>query len=56
MEEFVAQVYADGRITLPRQLRKRFEIKDGDYVRLFLTEVLGKNNNGEWISRKMGIG
>ena len=51
MEEFVCQVYGNGRVTLPRQLRKRFNIKDGDYVRLALVEVLKKNGAGEWVKR-----
>jgi bifunctional DNA-binding transcriptional regulator/antitoxin component of YhaV-PrlF toxin-antitoxin module len=53
LEEFVAQVYGDGRVTLPRQLRKRFNIEDGDYARLVLVEVLKKNGAGEWVKRKV---
>ena len=53
LEEFVAQVYGDGRVTLPRQLRKRFDVKDGDYVRLVLVEVLKKGDAGKWVKRKV---
>jgi AbrB family looped-hinge helix DNA binding protein len=53
LEEFVAQVYRDGRVTLPKQLRKRFDIKDGDYVRLVLVEVLKKGDAGEWVKRRV---
>ena len=52
MEEFVAQVYTDSRITVPTQMRKRFEIKKGDYVRLILVEVLKKSETGKWVKRK----
>ena len=54
LEEFVAQVYGDGRVTLPRQLRKRFNIEDGDYARLVLVEVLKKSSAGEWVKKKVG--
>ena len=53
MEEFVAQVYTDGRVTVPRQLRKRFDVKDGDYIRLVLVEVFRENDAGEWVNRKV---
>ncbi|MCW4045287.1 MAG: hypothetical protein NWE94_07205 [Candidatus Bathyarchaeota archaeon] len=53
MEEFVVQVYADGRVTVPLQLRRRFDIRDGDYVRLVLVEVFRENGAGEWVKRKV---
>jgi bifunctional DNA-binding transcriptional regulator/antitoxin component of YhaV-PrlF toxin-antitoxin module len=53
LEEFVAQVYTDGRVTVPRQLRKRFDVKDGDYVRLVLVEVFRENDAGDWLNRKV---
>ena len=53
LEEFVAQVYTDSRITVPRQMRKRFEIKKGDYVRLILVEVLKKSETGKWVKKKV---
>ena len=53
LEEFVAQVFTGGKVTVPRQLRKRFDVKDGDYVRLVLVEVLRENDNGQWINRKV---
>ena len=49
----MAQVYTDSRITVPKQMRKRFEIKKGDYVRLVLVEVLNKSETGKWIKRKV---
>ena len=49
----MVQVYTDGRVTVPLQLRKRFDVKDGDYVRLVLVEVFRENDAGEWVSRKV---
>lgn len=42
MEEFVARVFKDGKVTVPKQLRELFDVKDGDYVRLALVEVVKK--------------
>jgi bifunctional DNA-binding transcriptional regulator/antitoxin component of YhaV-PrlF toxin-antitoxin module len=53
LEEFVVQVYANGRVTVPLQLRKRFDVKDGDYVRLVLVEVFRENGAGKWVGRKL---
>jgi AbrB family looped-hinge helix DNA binding protein len=49
----VVQVYANGRVTVPLQLRKRFDVKDGDYVRLVLVEVFRENDAGKWVERKV---
>ena len=54
LEEFVVQVYADGRVTVPLQLRRRFGVKDGDYVRLVLVGVFRENDAGRWVERKVG--
>jgi len=35
-ESFVAQVIADGRITIPLTLRKLLGIKEGDFVKVQL--------------------
>ena len=53
LEEFVVQVYAEGRVTVPLQLRRRFDVRDGDYVRLVLVEVFRENAAGEWVKRKV---
>lgn len=53
LEEFVVQVYTDGRLTVPLQLRKRFDVKEGDYVRLVLVEVFKETKTGAWVSRKV---
>jgi AbrB family looped-hinge helix DNA binding protein len=53
LEEFVTRVYTDSRITVPVQIRKRFEIKNGDYLRLILVEVLKKTETGKWVKKKV---
>lgn len=40
MEEFAARVFKGGKVTVPKRLRDLFGVKDGDYVRLALVEVL----------------
>ena len=35
-ESFIAQVIADGRVTIPLPLRKLLNIKDGDFVKVQL--------------------
>lgn len=40
MEQFVARVFQDGKVTIPKRLRELLEVEDGDYVRLALVEVI----------------
>jgi bifunctional DNA-binding transcriptional regulator/antitoxin component of YhaV-PrlF toxin-antitoxin module len=53
LEEFVARVFAGGKVTVPKQLRERFNVEDGDYVRLALVEVFEKGEDGEWVKRRV---
>lgn len=53
MEEFVARVFKGGKVTVPKRLRELFDVKDGDYVRLALVEVLKKGDKGEWVRRRV---
>jgi bifunctional DNA-binding transcriptional regulator/antitoxin component of YhaV-PrlF toxin-antitoxin module len=53
MEEFVALVLAGGKVTVPKQLRARFDVSDGCYVRLALLEVLKKGEGGVWVKRRV---
>jgi AbrB family looped-hinge helix DNA binding protein len=53
MEEFVARVFTGGKVTIPKQLRERFNLKEEDYVRLSLVEVLKKDASGEWSKKKV---
>ncbi len=43
---FFAEVTAGGRITIPEEIRKIFEIKDGDAVFCRLKLIPKKKNNG----------
>jgi hypothetical protein len=38
-------------VTVPKQLRARFDVSDGCYVRLALVEVLKKGESGKWVKR-----
>lgn len=40
MERFVARVFSGGKVTIPSTLREMLGVRDGDYVRLELVEVL----------------
>ncbi len=54
MEEFVARVFAGGKVTVPKRLRELFDVKDGDYVRLALVEVLKRDEKGGgWVRRRV---
>jgi bifunctional DNA-binding transcriptional regulator/antitoxin component of YhaV-PrlF toxin-antitoxin module len=53
LEEFVARVFKDGKITIPKHLRDLHGVTDGDYVRLALVEVFKKGDNGEWTRKKV---
>jgi bifunctional DNA-binding transcriptional regulator/antitoxin component of YhaV-PrlF toxin-antitoxin module len=49
----VARVFTGGKVTVPKQLRERFGVEDGDYVRLALVEVLKKGGDGEWAKKRV---
>jgi len=54
VEEFVARVFAGGKVTVPRRLRELLDVKDGDYVRLALVEVLKRDGEGGgWVRRRV---
>jgi bifunctional DNA-binding transcriptional regulator/antitoxin component of YhaV-PrlF toxin-antitoxin module len=53
LEEFVARVFKDGKVTIPKHLRDLCGVVDGDYVRLVLVEVLKKGDGGEWVRRRV---
>jgi hypothetical protein len=53
MEEFTALVLAGGKVTVPKQLRVRFSVEEGCYVRLALVEVLKKTEGGEWVRKRV---
>jgi bifunctional DNA-binding transcriptional regulator/antitoxin component of YhaV-PrlF toxin-antitoxin module len=53
VEEIVGRVFNGGKVTVPKQLRERFNVEDGDYVRLALVEVLKKGDDGEWVKMRV---
>jgi hypothetical protein len=53
VEEFVGLVLAGGKVTVPKQLRARFDVSDGCYVRLVLVEVLTRGEGGVWVKRRV---
>jgi hypothetical protein len=53
LEEFVARVFKDGKVTVPKHVRDLWGVVDGDYVRLVLVEVLKRGEGGEWVRRKV---
>lgn len=52
LEKFLVRVFNGGKVTVPKQLRERFDVEDGDYLRLVLVEVL-KKAEGEWVRRRV---
>jgi hypothetical protein len=50
VEEFVVRVFAGGKVTVPKRLRDLLGVRDGDYVRLALVEVLRRGEGG-WVKR-----
>jgi bifunctional DNA-binding transcriptional regulator/antitoxin component of YhaV-PrlF toxin-antitoxin module len=48
MEEFVARVFKDGKVMVPKRLRELFRVEDGFYARLALVEVLVKFYDEHW--------
>jgi bifunctional DNA-binding transcriptional regulator/antitoxin component of YhaV-PrlF toxin-antitoxin module len=53
LEEIVGRVFNGGKVTVPKQLRERFNVEDGDYFRLVLVEVFEKGEDGEWFKRRV---
>jgi len=39
-EVFVARITTAGKVTIPRRLRDLLGVKDGDYLRLAITEAI----------------
>ncbi len=42
-EQFVAKVYARGKVTIPLSVREVLNIEDGDYVRVSILEVIRRS-------------
>jgi bifunctional DNA-binding transcriptional regulator/antitoxin component of YhaV-PrlF toxin-antitoxin module len=42
-EQFVARVFARGKVTVPLAVRNVLNLEDGDYVRVSITEVIKRS-------------
>lgn len=51
-EVFVAKVIADGKVTIPLRVRDLLGIRDGDYARVSLVEVIKKTEKTETRRRR----
>jgi AbrB family looped-hinge helix DNA binding protein len=51
MEEFIAEVRKDGRVTIPKRFRDRFNIEIGSYVHLAILEVHEQGKDGVWVKQ-----
>ena len=49
----MVRVFSGGKVTVPKQLRERFSVEDGNYVRLVLVEVWKKSADGEWGKKRV---
>ena len=38
--EFLAEVFANGKITIPKTVRKTLDIADGDIVKVVILEII----------------
>jgi len=43
MEQFVAKVFARGKVTIPLLVREVLNIEDGDYVRVCIAKVIKRS-------------
>jgi len=42
-EQFVAEVFARGKVTIPLSVRDILNLEDGDYVRVSIMEVIKRS-------------
>ena len=47
MEQFVARVFQNGKVTVPKRLRELLGVEDGCYVRLGVVEVVEPKMEGK---------
>ena len=52
MEQFVARVFQGGKVTVPKRVRELLDVRDGDYVRLGVVEVI-KRKGDEWVREEV---
>jgi bifunctional DNA-binding transcriptional regulator/antitoxin component of YhaV-PrlF toxin-antitoxin module len=53
LEEFVALMRKEGKVTVPKALRDRFKVSDGCYIHLALIEVHRRGENGVWVKQTL---
>lgn len=46
MDEFIRKVYERGKITIPKELRDLYGVKDGDMVKLRIVKVVQALDEG----------
>ena len=51
-EQFVARVFARGKVTIPLAVRDVLDLGDGDYVRVSITEVV-RRSKGVMVKKRM---
>ena len=51
-EQFVARVFARGKVTIPLAVRDVLDLEDGDYVRVSITEVV-RRSKGVMVKKRM---
>ena len=51
MEQFVVRVFGGGKVTVPKRVRELLDVRDGDYVRLGVVEVIRRKGD-EWVKRR----
>lgn len=52
MEQFVVRVFQRGKVTIPKRVRELLDVRDGDYVRLGLLEVVRRKGDG-WVRERL---
>ena len=43
VQTFISKVIADGRITIPKNLREKYNINNGDHVEVQIMRKINKN-------------
>ncbi len=53
LEQFVALIRKDGKVTVPKALRDRFNLSGGSYVHLALLEVHKQGEDKVWVKQTL---